>query len=847
MEILKTGQKNDNENNITIDKTGGSMKPKYSRLYYRYELNNDVYQEISEFLNEGIKVFWFGNTSDVKRLNTDFDAFSKAFFLQTFCIDNLEDGKAGTMQPAIITDGEDIDNDSYKRMILDYLTEVVEAFNAAQYKVEHCHIQNNIVVKASAGTGKTTVMIDRILYLMHMVPDLKMSDIYMITFTNDAANQMNERLQERLLKKYQLTKNKKYLSWVEQQSQMHISTIDSLAYDLFRKYGTGAGYGRNLTIRQLEKERKDLFKDLLSDELNNTESISSQIGQSYLMAVRIIDDFWKDITRKGYTISELLQMDWGTDTGIRTVDNFQKILRNVLLKFEKKYAQLKLDENAISINDLFFDFGHYLLEGKLDCKGLDMKYLFVDEFQDTDTTQIKTFAALVKNVNSKIFVVGDRKQSIYSFKGATDKAFDILDECMAGQLTYFELVNNYRTSANLMRAMEKYFSGWDKLGYLDYKTMVRPFNTNHGSLNIEQYDYTSERDVTDINAIADALNELELNVKNGNIKDMGKAKAAVIVRGNKRALELANKCRKEGMTVVLNSDKPFFLSDAVRDFYALISSYIFEDVPLYLYNYLMTPYAAYKYSVSIEELELLQADKDKLKEALKEYLSQTCWLKYKREFRLRPVMSVIKQIIEEEDVINNYIALDKAHMYGEDLSVEKKNKQALIDAKVYMANLDKLMELIEQRFDGESVTLYDIYSYLSLMIATNRDELEPDVEQTDDYTCVYIMTIHKSKGLEFDTVVMPSVVTRLEKNIATEIITDGKSVGWNIKKKSGNMTNAKYKEVFRVEADKNIKEQVRMFYVGMTRAVNHLTIVVPADNGSFNWSSLIRKVGYIYE
>ena len=48
MEILKTGQRKDNENNVTIGKTGGSMKPKYSRLYYRYELNNDVYQEISE-------------------------------------------------------------------------------------------------------------------------------------------------------------------------------------------------------------------------------------------------------------------------------------------------------------------------------------------------------------------------------------------------------------------------------------------------------------------------------------------------------------------------------------------------------------------------------------------------------------------------------------------------------------------------------------------------------------------------------------------------------------------------------------------------------------------------------
>ncbi len=54
----------------------------------------------------------------------------------------------------------------------------------------------NIVVKASAGTWKTTVMIDRILYLMHMVLDLDMSEIYRITFTNEATNQMNDRLQE---------------------------------------------------------------------------------------------------------------------------------------------------------------------------------------------------------------------------------------------------------------------------------------------------------------------------------------------------------------------------------------------------------------------------------------------------------------------------------------------------------------------------------------------------------------------------------------------------------------------------------------------------------------------------
>ncbi|MBB6621766.1 UvrD-helicase domain-containing protein, partial [Proteus mirabilis] len=91
----------------------------------------------------------------------------------------------------------------------------IPAFNAAQYRVEHCAESEHIVVKASAGTGKTTVMIDRILYLMHMVPGLQMSDIYMITFTNEATNQMNRRLQEVLFKKYALTKNKRYLNWLE--------------------------------------------------------------------------------------------------------------------------------------------------------------------------------------------------------------------------------------------------------------------------------------------------------------------------------------------------------------------------------------------------------------------------------------------------------------------------------------------------------------------------------------------------------------------------------------------------------------------------------------------------------
>lgn len=638
-------------------------------------------------------------------------------------------------------------SDKYSTLF-DWFERNLYAFNTAQYRVEHCKETANIVVKASAGTGKTTVMIDRILYLMHMIPGLNMSEIYMITFTNEATNQMNDKLQEKLLSKYFLTKNKKYLSWLEQQSQMHISTIDSLAYDLFRRFGTGVGFGRDLEIQPMEKDRKDLNKDILSDCLNERESIMTQIGMTYSEASRLIDDYWRELTRKGYTINEILEKDWGNAELEPIVANFQKTLCEVLKQFEKRYGQLKLDANAISINDLFFDFGHYLLDKQLECSGLDMRYLFVDEFQDTDATQIRTFASLAQTIGARLFVVGDIKQSIYAFKGATDEAFDILESEMKGNLCYYSLRNNYRTCANIMKVMEKYFFAWSDEGLLRYEESVRPFKKDTGEVYMEMVYKKDEIPVLTINAIDQALQELELDVRSGKKKVSEKTKVAVLVRGNKKAAEIAELCRAEGMTVVLNSDKPFFLSQAVRDFYAMISYYIFVDQPIHIYNYLMTPYAVYDDVISVTEMERLKGDRKALNEYLQKFTANTSWHKYQKEFRIRPVLSVIKDIVENENVIENYIALDKVRMYGDDWTEAKKNRQALIDAKSYQMNLDKLMEMIQQRMDGEFVTLYDIYAYLSLMIASNREEMEPDIEMVDDYTSVYIMTVHKSKGLE---------------------------------------------------------------------------------------------------
>ena len=257
------------------------MEPMYSILYYRQNLKNK-WNEISRYLSQGTKVFWFGSDADKEELKKAFGPFIKHFFLQCFDCETVKNSVEYV--PMEIVDGIGVGKQGKEEQLLLFLENTIPAFNVAQYRVEHCAADANIVVKASAGTGKTTVMIDRILYLKHMNPGLRMDQIYMITFTNEATNQMNDRLQDVLLKKYSLTKQQRYLYWLEQQSQMHISTIDSLAYDLFKRYGTGVGYGRDLEIQALEKERKDIIKDILSDNLSDRKPIESQIGMNYSSA-----------------------------------------------------------------------------------------------------------------------------------------------------------------------------------------------------------------------------------------------------------------------------------------------------------------------------------------------------------------------------------------------------------------------------------------------------------------------------------------------------------------------------------------------------------------------------------
>lgn len=172
-------------------------------------------ERIEEYLCQGIKVIAFGRPSDLDSLSIGLEEYKKASLLQLYpVLDNI---------PSItIRNGMLSKND---RGALETISKLAPGFNYEQYLIEHADVANSLIVEAGAGTGKTTVMIDRILFLLRTVSDLKMENIGLITFTNEATQNMKKKIQEALMKRYKATKLPEYLIALENSSKLHIQTI----------------------------------------------------------------------------------------------------------------------------------------------------------------------------------------------------------------------------------------------------------------------------------------------------------------------------------------------------------------------------------------------------------------------------------------------------------------------------------------------------------------------------------------------------------------------------------------------------------------------------------------------
>ena len=778
-------------------------------------------------LYDGIKVIWFGTESEVSELNERYTDFIQSRILETFVYSGSED--------LCIEDGNIDDVETF-----DVVTRSVPGFNVGQYLVEHS-LERCIEVRASAGTGKTTVMVDRILFLV-LTGKAEPSEISMITFTNEATNQMGRRLQEALVNRYRLTGKDKFLSILEKTSLVSISTIDSFSMNLLKKYGMNIGYSQDVTVRSYKQELRDIIIDIIDRNYRKGSSVKSVVGTGLYDAQRLFEDFYERLLSMGISVDDVDRMDWGEGTDPDS-GNLQMFLRAVLDGIDGELEWRKRHNDRTSLSELTFDVSRAL---SLD-EGLErrIKYLFVDEFQDTNTLQIDLLTSFIIQTDADLFVVGDSKQSIYRFRGADDSAFDVLDMHMkkAGRdIAVFELVNNYRTDPRVLDATVRVFRTWVSNGLLD--DFNKPVGCGVSDGGVFRFKEMGKRDNLGKvlpPVIREALEDVRRRRGEGLTDKNGRV--AVIVRTNKQLDKILDICKANQIPPISDRDEPLYASDSTRDFYSMISSFIYDSEPEFLFDFLMSPYAVLSEPLDMSELMDAEGDQTMLLDYLTTVLESTDWFEYRQRFMYEPSLSVIQDIVNTVPVVDNYIAGLKANGVVDEKYLE-------LMALKYRLNLEKLLGILFNRFAGDSASLYSISEFLRLSIATNREESEAEVDPEDALSAVLCLTVHKAKGLEFDTVILPfdwkmSMPERSEMLISA----DRKTVGWKFYKENDGgsekrLTNTKYGLVEKEERVRNQKEEARILYVAMTRAARKLIVFrYEVKPHTLSWSSMAGGLG----
>lgn len=486
-------------------------------------------------------------------------------------------------------------------------------FNFEQYQVEHADPEKNIVIRAGAGTGKTYTMISRIGFICYTqnVPLQKMAErIVMITFTNEAADQMEEKLKAYFRNCYLVTSNPDYLEMISRIDHMQISTIHSYAKNLITQMGTSFGYGIDLGITSSEFYRRKKISDLLDayiqqKEMEYGKNYTDKLGMPIYAIRDSILDFIGKLHNKSVDISTIEPQDFGTLLDDDSHGELHELLASVIPAVEREYFEELLENNKIHLSSMMSVLNRFINSPDGASRLRELKkdkhaqqFMFVDEFQDTDDSQIESLLRIAQVLDYKLFLVGDIKQCIYRFRGAKEKAFDQLGIAEnPDKWLEFSLQRNYRTDKYLLDIFDRSFTKW---GELDEELLIydarkdrligtRDYNGNYLS-NVNRFyrRLPAANEEMRIPVLIEEIKRIQKRIQYEESRGMtlsAKEKSiAILVRENWQADMIRTDCARLGISVHTNTGGDLYMSQPAIDMLTLVNALVHFDEADYLYN-----------------------------------------------------------------------------------------------------------------------------------------------------------------------------------------------------------------------------------------------------------------------
>ena len=772
-----------------------------------------------------------------KDANNEFSVKSNSFRIFNFEL-YVVDGLSDFLEESVtIYEG---DCTSEERFILEKLSQRT-TFNIQQYFIEHASTVKNILVRAGAGTGKTYSMVSRIAFLCNKFENPTVNlidDIAMVTFTNDAADNMKNRLKQMFINYFVLTSDPKFLKYIEDTDFMRISTIHKFAREIIKEASMQMGLGDNFAITSGDYIKEQIYEKYLNDFIAKKEAENpnfiNEIKLPLYQFRRMLVEFSNQLYNKSIDIKKIKEEELGNAPGL--LPFFNEIIMEVIIAAEIEYATKIQESNKIDLRETMIVLNDVVNQKDKDKTHLDYKYIFIDEFQDTDDAQIDSFLKIQQLIGKEcnLFVVGDLKQSIYRFRGATISAFKRLN-ATPDRWEEHTINTNYRTDSRLLEVMDEIFQRMGASAWLPYVYDADHLvsNLNGGANEDELFEcvpYHGKNDEQLEVLLGLLKREKTKIIELEKTRKLSKEEKtiAILVRENWQIEEIIKGCKEldEEVEIETKVGGDLYQLDSTIDFCKLLMALTNPDDPVCLVNFIESNYIDMPLWYQGLQNEEKHNQTSKLVEALDKYFMarmNKTWNGLVAYVQANPVLMVLKTIFE---------TLQPWNKYSEDLDKQR----------FYKSNYELLIEKIIKSYSVDYLTLTVIANSIQINILTGQQELARATAEDETGIRFLCTTVHKAKGLEYGTVILPFTGQAIDnlKKANTDVNYSSSKLAYSIKvdenKKDCNSNYDSQEEI-----GQRICEEARILYVALTRAIRNCIWMKDTDKKSnMSWSKFLE-------
>ncbi|MBO4935269.1 MAG: UvrD-helicase domain-containing protein [Alistipes sp.] len=641
--------------------------------------------------------------------------------------------------------------------------DILKGLNPAQRAAVEAYNEPSLII-AGAGSGKTRVLTTRIAYML--AQNIPPHSILALTFTNKAAREMRERIEA------MVGGNSRYIC---------MGTFHSVFSRILRENAEVLGYPKEYTIYE-PTDTKNLLKTLIKER-----GLSDDKYKPGVIASRISMAKNNLITPGAY----LQNLVFATEDRRAQMPEFG----NLYLEYCKRCkanGAMDFDDLLLQTNILFRDHPEVLKRYQD-----RFQYVLVDEYQDTNNAQYIIIRRLAQ-YHSRICVVGDDAQSIYSFRGA--KIENILSfQRDYPQAKVFKLEQNYRSTQTIVDAANSV------IDHNSRRLKKRCFSEGASGEKIRIFKAYTDREEADL--ISSDLRD-RVCEGSGEWSD-----AAILYRTNNQSQALEDALRRKGIPYRIYKGSSFYDHKEVKDMLSYIRLIINPRDDEAFKRIINTPARGIGDTTVARIEAIAQEQQVSMWEAVDTLVQ--------REPADATERAIVKKVTEFVQLIRS-LSLEREQKGLYDFGMEVAVRSGLLpfyrlqntpEAQSAVGNLEEVVNSMQmfneqidaeirngEREDFEQATIEEWLQ--SLMLLTDMDNKEGE----EDNDRVTLMTVHSAKGLEYEYV----YVVGCEENL--------------------------FPSLRSLESVEGIEEERRLFYVALTRAKSLATL--SCVDMRFKWGNM---------